>query len=138
VALNYVHPQSRRTDGAGGDDGKDVHFPGQESVVVFQLKSCTGRMDPGRWQQVKRSLERAAELNPEAWHLVLPIDFTPAEEKRFAEITARFSFPCDYMGPGGSPGEGSGNRLHQRGRMRLAGRCRVNDPIPYGNSPAEM
>ena len=98
VALNYMHPQSRRTDGAGGDDGKDVSFPGASGPIVFQLKSCTGRMDTARWAQVRRSLKRAAELKPEAWHLVLPIDFTPAEEKQFAKVVAPYSFPCDYMG----------------------------------------
>lgn len=99
VLLNSIHSSARRTDGAGGDEGKDVSFPGTSGhPVVFQLKSCTGRMNTSRWRQVKRSLKRAAELKPEAWHLVLPIDFTPAEEMEFKEIIAPYPFPCDYMG----------------------------------------
>lgn len=99
VTLSYIHPGARRTDGAGGDGGKDVYLPTAAGrPEVFQLKCFTARMSNSRWQQVKRSLQKAATLNPVAWHLVLPIDFTPGEEKRFSEITAPYAFPCDYMG----------------------------------------
>jgi hypothetical protein len=98
VLLSNLHPTARRTDGAGGDGGKDVWFPTPTGPEVFELKSFSRRMTPARWAQVERSLARAATLKTSAWHLVLPIDFTPAEEAKFAEVTAAYDFPCDYFG----------------------------------------
>jgi hypothetical protein len=98
VLLSNLHPAARRTDGAGGDGGKDVWFPTPTGPDIFELKSFSGRMTPARWAQVERSLARAATLKPSAWHLVLPIDFTPAEEGKFAQVTAAYGFPCDYLG----------------------------------------
>src|ERR1035441_7129908 len=98
VLLSYLHPTAHRTDGAGGDGGRDVSFPGPQGLEIFELKSFTGRMNPTRWGQVKSSLARTALLKPSSWWLVLPIDFTPAEEGRFARIIGNYVFPCDYHG----------------------------------------
>lgn len=98
VLLNYLHPTAHRTDGAGGDGGKDVSFPGPAGLEIFELKSFTGRMTPARRRQVKRSLDRATQLKPASWCLVLPIDFTPQEEAWFAKLTAGCDFASDYHG----------------------------------------
>lgn len=98
VLLSNLHPRARRTDGAGGDGGKDVWFPTAVGPEIFELKSFTERVKPVRRRQIKRSLARAAQLHPSSWHLVLPIDFNLAEESWFAELTAPYSFYCDYLG----------------------------------------
>jgi hypothetical protein len=98
VLLSNLHPTARRTDGAGGDGGKDVWYPTPTGPEVFELKSFSKRMTPARWRQVARSLARAATLKPSSWHLVLPIDFTRAEEAKFAEVTVAFDVPCDHFG----------------------------------------
>jgi hypothetical protein len=98
VLLSNLHPDAKRTDGSGGDGGKDVSFPTPKGLEIFELKSFTGRMTPARWRQVEGSLARGRELEPAAWHLVLPIDFTPAEEAKFAEVIADSAFACDYFG----------------------------------------
>jgi hypothetical protein len=98
VLLSYLHPTAHRTDGAGGDGGRDVSFPGPDGLEVFELKSFTGRMTPARWTQVKGSLARAAQLTLSSWHLVVPIDFTPGEEARFGRLSGVYGFPCDYFG----------------------------------------
>jgi hypothetical protein len=98
VLLSLLHPRAHRTDGAGGDGGRDVHFPAPEGVKIYELKSFTGRMNGTRWRQIAQSLSRAAQAHPRSWQLVLPIDFTPAEERRFAALIASYSFSCDYHG----------------------------------------
>ena len=98
VLLSRLHPLARRVDGAGGDGGKDVYFPTDNGPEIFQLKSFTGRMGPTQRKQVKRSLERASEEHPAAWHLVVPIDPTPKEEAWFEALTEDYEFPCDWLG----------------------------------------
>jgi hypothetical protein len=98
VLLSRLHPDARRTDGAGGDGGKDVWFPTPSGPEIFELKCFTKRMSQSRWRQVTRSLTRAVELDPTSWHLTLPIDFNPTEEAKFASLTSGYPFPCDYRG----------------------------------------
>ena len=84
VLLGRSHPESQRIDGSGGDGGRDVQIVTGEDrrlTHAFELKSFTGRMTRGRRRQVERSLERAAELEPERWNLVVPIDPTPGEDR---------------------------------------------------------
>lgn len=75
--LSILHPSSVRTDGSGGDGGRDVHLQTDAGLEIFELKSFTGIMSSSRRQQVKKSLIRALQLNTVAWFLVVPIDFTP-------------------------------------------------------------
>jgi hypothetical protein len=77
--LSILHPTSIRTDGSGGDGGRDVHFPGPEGLEIFELKSFTRRVTTNRWKQVKRSLKRAMEMAPKTWTVVCPIDLTREE-----------------------------------------------------------
>lgn len=96
--LSILHPSSVRTDGSGGDGGRDVHFQTNAGLEIFELKSFTGRMSNSRRQQVKRSLMRALQLNPAAWSLVVPIDFTPDEQRWFEQLTLDTNVRCQWHG----------------------------------------
>jgi hypothetical protein len=58
VLLSRIH-QTHRVDGSGGDGGRDCYFAGGNGTDAYELKGFTGRMTPGRRQQVIRSLNRA-------------------------------------------------------------------------------
>ena len=79
VLISRLHPEAQRIDGSGGDGGRDVQVPTDDGLVIFELKSFTGRMDSSRRRQVAASLERASQHEPVAWHLVVPIDPTQGE-----------------------------------------------------------
>lgn len=96
--LSLEHPNARRMDGSGGDGGRDVSFHDADGLHVFELKSFTGRVSAGRRTQIRKSLLRAAELNPCEWQLVVPINPTPAEDDWFGELTATVPFPCEWRG----------------------------------------
>lgn len=96
--LSILHPSSMRTDGSGGDGGRDVHFQTDAGLEIFELKSFTGRMVSSRRQQVKQSLVRALQLNPGSWHLVVPIDFTPDEQRWFEQLTLNTNVQCQWLG----------------------------------------
>lgn len=98
VLINRLYPGSCRIDGSGGDEGRDIILPLQTGVEIFELKSFTGRMTTGRRAQVKASLTRAAEHNPQAWHLVVPIQATPKEGTWFRKLVSGYSFKCDWLG----------------------------------------
>ncbi|MDE2780026.1 MAG: hypothetical protein OXI91_10170 [Chloroflexota bacterium] len=101
VLLRRLHPNSQRIDGKGGDGGRDVQIVhvGESSIAnAFELKSFTGRMFPGRRNQVKRSLERAAALDPSRWTLIVPIDPTPAEWEWFLKLRTSHRFPLEWRG----------------------------------------
>ena len=101
VLLSRLHPNAQRVDGKGGDGGRDVQIVhGQDSQIIaaFELKSFTGRMTPGRKQQVTRSLHRAAALRPCRWTLVVPIDPTPGELEWFRNLRKRCLFPIEWCG----------------------------------------
>ena len=101
VLLSRLHPNSQRIDGKGGDGGRDVQIVdvGEGSITnAFELKSFTGRLFGGRRSQVKRSLERAAALEPSRWTLIVPIDPTPAEWQWFLQLQASHCFPLEWRG----------------------------------------
>ena len=101
VLLSRLHPDAQRIDGKGGDGGRDVQIvDGQDGPITdaFELKSFTGRMNPVRRRQVKRSLKRAASLGPARWTLVVPIDPTPDEDDWFRELRKGYPFPIEWYG----------------------------------------
>jgi hypothetical protein len=96
--LSLEQPATRRIDGSGGDHGCDVAFHDAAGLHVFELKSFTGRLTSGRRAQVRRSLLRAAELQPCEWQFVVPIDPTPGESEWFNKLTAGMPFSCSWRG----------------------------------------
>ena len=101
VLLSRLHPDSQRIDGKGGDGGRDVQIvaPGGDRLIhVFELKSFTGRMDPNRRKQVKRSLKRATILKPLRWTLIVPIDPTPKEEEWFSHLNQEYNLETKWQG----------------------------------------
>lgn len=98
MLVSRLHPTAQRIDGSGGDGGRDVLVPLETGLEIYQLKSHTGRMGKSQRKQVKNSLARAAEHNPAAWYLVVPIDPTPGEDEWFRELTADCPFPCRWLG----------------------------------------
>jgi hypothetical protein len=98
VLISRLHPEAQRIDGSGGDGGRDVQLPLQTGLEIFELKSFTGRMTATRRRQVEKSLRKAAEHNPKAWHLVVPINHNPAEIEWFRKATKDYPFACDWLG----------------------------------------
>jgi hypothetical protein len=98
VLLSNLHPTVVRTDGSGGDGGRDVHFPGPAGLEIFELKSFTGRFTSHRVTQVKRSFARARENHPVVWRVVCPIDLTRKEQDKFEAITAGSGIECHWLG----------------------------------------
>ncbi|MGB6454811.1 MAG: hypothetical protein WBH47_10015, partial [Streptosporangiaceae bacterium] len=98
VLISRLHPEAQRIDGSGGDGGRDVQLPLPKGLEIFELKSFTGRMTTTRRRQVEKSLLRAAQHNPTAWHLVVPINPSPAELTWFAKATEDYPFSCDWLG----------------------------------------
>jgi hypothetical protein len=81
VLLSSLHPEAERLDGSGGDRGRDVQLGHDGRLDLLELKSFAGRLGSaqGRRAQVERSLEKAAEPNPDSWTLVVSIDPTVGE-----------------------------------------------------------
>ena len=101
VLLSRLHSDAQRIDGKGGDGGRDVQIVDERYGSIshaFELKSFTGRMTSVRRQQVVRSLTRAANLEPEQWTLVVPIDPTPDELSWFCKIGMDHPFPTKWLG----------------------------------------
>ena len=98
VLISRLHPEAQRIDGSGGDGGRDVQLPLPTGLEIFELKSFTGRMTASRRRQVEKSLKKAAEHNPKAWHLVVPINPSPSEIEWFRKVTEDYPFACDWLG----------------------------------------
>jgi len=96
--LSRMNPASIRTDGSGGDGGKDVHFDDVDGLVVYELKSFTGRVTTSRRTQVRNSFRRAQGLNPKRWIVVCPIDLTAKEREWFDGLTAKSGIDCSWLG----------------------------------------
>jgi hypothetical protein len=98
VLLGHLYPDVERIDGAGGDGGRDLHYRSAQAYDIWQIKSFTGRMTASRRQQVKRSLQRAAQHGPSSWSLLVPINPTPREDEWFRELTGPVGFPAVWRG----------------------------------------
>lgn len=98
VLVSRLYPESQRIDGSGGDGGRDVVVPTENGLVVFELKSFTGRMNSSRRRQVEASLRRASEHEPVEWFLVVPIDPNPGELDWFTRVAEGYGFVCRWLG----------------------------------------
>ena len=98
VLISRLYPEAQRIDGSGGDGGRDVQVPTGDGLVIFELKSFTGRMNASRRRQVEASLERASQHEPAEWRLVVPIDPTPGELAWFEGLSAGYGFGCRWLG----------------------------------------
>ena len=98
VLIQRLHPTVQAIDGSGGDGGIDLLMHTESGLVIYQIKSFTGRLAGNRRDQVARSLERASQHGPVEWHLVVPIDPTPRELEWFENLTEPCPFSCDWDG----------------------------------------
>lgn len=99
MLLKNICPEAERIWGAGGDEGRDVQIRlADGSLHAFEIKGFTGRITDSRKRQIKRSLQRAAELSPVDWTLLMPIDPTPKEEAWLRSLQALVPFPTRWQG----------------------------------------
>ncbi len=98
--LSNLHPNAERIDGSGGDDGRDVQLRESGRLDLFELKSFTGRVskEKGRRRNIEKSLKKAAELQPNSWTLVVPIDPTSGELTWFDGLKSKYPFPLTWRG----------------------------------------
>lgn len=80
--------------------GRDVQMPTPDGLILYELKSFTGRLGAagGRRRQVEKSLARAALLKPKSWNLVVPIDPTPEELDWFEGLKKNYPFDMNWLG----------------------------------------
>ncbi|WP_318219247.1 hypothetical protein [Streptomyces sp. SCL15-6] len=94
-----LRERAQPVDGTGGDGGRDLfEYTDDNKLVVYEAKSFTGRMTPGRRQQVRKSLVSAARHQPDHWDLLVPIDPNPAEQAWFDGLRAEFEFVRHWRG----------------------------------------
>jgi len=96
VLIKRLHPTVQAIDGSGGDGGIDLLMHTENGLVIYQIKSFTGRLDSNRREKVARSLKTASRSGPIDWHLVVPIDPTPKELEWFESLTEAYPFNCDW------------------------------------------
>ncbi|MEE1794536.1 hypothetical protein PUR28_27815 [Streptomyces sp. BE308] len=99
MLLLRLRPRARAVEGAGGDGGKDVYeYDEDNHLIVYELKSFTGRLTGGRRNQVKKSLMAAAQHQPDAWDLVVPVRPTAGEWSWFEGLRKDYPFVRELCG----------------------------------------
>ncbi|WP_416531795.1 hypothetical protein [Streptomyces coelicoflavus] len=94
-----LRERAQPVDGAGGDGGRDLfEYTDDDKLVVYEAKSFTGRMTPGRRRQVRKSLVSVARHQPDHWDLLVPIDPNPAEQAWFDGLRGEFEFVRHWRG----------------------------------------
>jgi hypothetical protein len=98
--LSHQNPLVRRIDGSGGDLGRDCQFDAPDGLHAYQIKKFrVERMGPAQRRQVRRSLMKAALLDPKEWALIVPFDHTPEEMEWFDRVLAKeVRFPIVWRG----------------------------------------
>lgn len=81
---------AQRVDGSGGDDGADLVRRDGTDLHVYEVKKFSKRLTASQKAQIQKSLARAVERRTGMthWHLVLPLDHSPAEEAWFEGVRA--------------------------------------------------
>ncbi|MGW6684289.1 hypothetical protein ACWGBO_31090 [[Kitasatospora] papulosa] len=99
MLLLRLRPRARVVEGAGGDGGKDVYeYDEDNQLIIYELKSFTGRLTAGRKGQVKKSLMTAAQHQPDAWDLVVPVRPTAGEWSWFEGLRKDYPFVRSLCG----------------------------------------
>ncbi|MFJ4380095.1 hypothetical protein ACIP28_17825 [Streptomyces albidoflavus] len=96
VLISRLHTDVQRIDGSGGDGGRDVQIPLSSGLVIYEVKSFTGRLNGSRREQIKRSLKKAASHNPKEWRLVMPLDLTPGELEWYNSLKGEYPFIGEF------------------------------------------
>ncbi|MGA6221255.1 hypothetical protein ACPESV_13125 [Streptomyces umbrinus] len=96
VLISRLHPEAQRIDGSGGDGGRDVQVPLEDGLIVYEVKSFTGRLNNSRKDQIKRSLKKASSHDPTQWRLIMPLDVTPGELEWYNELKTDYPFVGDF------------------------------------------
>lgn len=91
MLIRRLYPTAQGMDGSGGDGGVDVWLQTDAGPVIFEVKSFAWRLTPPQRRQIEKSLATASQHNPVAWHLVLPLEHSPAEKKWFDQL--RLEYP---------------------------------------------
>jgi hypothetical protein len=90
LVMHAVYGDRVRTiNGAGGDGGCDAWIEDIRRAVEFKCFTTLGRSQRA---QVERSLQRAAEKDPDSWVLVAPVHATPGDLNWFARLQGRYQF----------------------------------------------
>jgi hypothetical protein len=99
LLLVRLYPNGEVIDGRGGDGGREFQVRSTGRHELYEAKSFTGRVSKGRRRQVERSLVSAAQHQPDAWHLVVPIDHNTSELAWFDSLRAGdFPFVARWNG----------------------------------------
>jgi hypothetical protein len=91
-------------DGRGGDGGVDIDVrvtKTDQLTQIFQLKwfpEGFSGTNKGRRRQIKDSFERAMELSPPVWTLVVPADGSPEERKFNTLLRGKRSVRIRFIG----------------------------------------
>lgn len=138
LALLRIYPDGEVIDGRGGHGGREFQVRTSSSLIIYEAKSFTGRVsrrNPNRQRQVEESLNSAARNQPDAWHLVVPIDHNPAELGWFDQLRAG-----DYPFVGrwhGQMAGGTARATPRSGPLRHAGQAAgVRAPVQTRNRVA--
>ncbi|MGW9316793.1 hypothetical protein ACWGSB_31155 [Streptomyces albidoflavus] len=94
-----LRERAQPVDGTGGDGGRDpFEYTDDDKLVVYEAKSFTGHITPGRRRQVRKSLVSVAHHQPDHWDLLVPIEPNPAEQAWFDGLRGEFEFVRHWRG----------------------------------------
>jgi hypothetical protein len=108
MLLQNAFPAVTHIKPSQGDGGIDIRVDhgaaGAEKTDVYQIKSFTGPLTPGRKNQIQKSLDTFViyssdkRMNVSSWHLVMPENPTNEHLEWFKEITKNVKFTCEWHG----------------------------------------
>lgn len=93
-----MYPGAERVDGSGGDHGRDVQLRSGDELTIWQVKAFPDRLNKSktRKSQIKKSLDRAAKLNPTRWHLVAPMAPNSSELAWYDKLRENYPFVAEW------------------------------------------